>query len=804
MCRRPAGKQARGAWALLLAVFLIGGVGSACTTVDGVLLQPPPVDGTGAQGGDGDGDAMGDGDGDVAGDGDGDGSGGIGDGDATGDGDGDALPDGGVLDNCEVDPDVPGDPTCTRTNAETACYEGQCYVVECGATFRDCNLDPDDGCETPADSIEHCGACNQPCQRLGSTFDCVAGECIYQGCAEGFADCDDDELNGCEVETTTVRNCGACGTACAEPTMGTPACVEGACAIGECQDGFADCDGMLETGCEQSLSDVAHCGACDDACTPPGTSAGLCEQGQCRVGTCEADRFDCNGLGEDGCEATLDMPEHCGACGAACDLPNTATYICNAGTCEADTDGCSPGFGDCDGDPANGCEADLASLNHCGVCNEACAAEGAVTACTEGQCVVEQCEMGYALCGGDSCISLASNDDHCGTCNNACDTGAATPELCQGGVCSTVVCDPGTADCNNMTGDLCEQDLDVLTNCGACGVLCGPHENALSDCAGGTCSFTCAGSYRDCDGTEGNGCEVDIDMNLAHCGACDNHCGQLPGVDEATCGSGQCSITTCDTNRWDCNGNPADGCEVNFGQVATCGACDNDCTALPNTVNHGCNAGTCTFACADGFADCNDDPSDGCEANLADEATCGTCGNDCTALANTSGVACTAGACSNLVCTMGFDNCDMSVVNGCEESVQNVQSCGSCGTVCAPPNASDVSCPGGTCTIDTCEVGLGDCDNNTANGCETSIQNSSAHCGGCGMACEAGKVCNDGQCGCADDSQCANGETCCGGTCQNTAGRCQGAWCGFYQDVLQSQNCGGCGTVCGGGQLCCD
>lgn len=45
------------------------------------------------------------------------------------------------------------------------------------------------------------------------------------GCPEGYADCDGDPVNGCEIQTTNDQvNCGGCGATC----------IEGSCAGGDC------------------------------------------------------------------------------------------------------------------------------------------------------------------------------------------------------------------------------------------------------------------------------------------------------------------------------------------------------------------------------------------------------------------------------------------------------------------------------------------------------------------------------------------------------------------------------------------
>ena len=55
------------------------------------------------------------------------------------------------------------------------------------------------------------------CEGCGAAHStCVCGEtgAVYT-CNPGFADCDGNVLNGCEVNVwTSVMNCGACGTSC--------------------------------------------------------------------------------------------------------------------------------------------------------------------------------------------------------------------------------------------------------------------------------------------------------------------------------------------------------------------------------------------------------------------------------------------------------------------------------------------------------------------------------------------------------------------------------------------------------------
>lgn len=103
------------------------------------------------------------------------------------------------------------------------------------------------------------------------------------------------------------------------------------------------------------------------------TSAHLaCEAGTC---ACEASFGDCDGNPKNGCESDFRTSQAaCGACGNACD-----NGACVGGSCQ-----CSGSFADCDGKPENGCETDLASsVDSCGACGHGCLGGG----CDAGACM---------------------------------------------------------------------------------------------------------------------------------------------------------------------------------------------------------------------------------------------------------------------------------------------------------------------------------------------------------------------------------------------------------------------------------
>lgn len=297
--------------------------------------------------------------------------------------------------------------------ADTGCAGGPCVDAGCAAPpcptgFADCNGKANDGCETPLDTSSNCTACGLACTNAHGTTQCVGSagssenDACLPKCIAGYADCDLNPNNGCETDINTDSvNCGACGKACSAQG-GTPRCAGGLCGVSSCNPGFGDCTNS--GSCNQNLnSDPLNCGHCGHICSSahgtPSCNAGLCEI------TCQAGYGDCNANAsanaaapDDGCETTLNVPDgngsvpNCGACGAACTRRAYTTIdlaSCAKGTCARD---CLNGTGDCDNNRNNpactgsdcGCEVSLASnASNCGACGHACLG---------GACVNDACQ----------------------------------------------------------------------------------------------------------------------------------------------------------------------------------------------------------------------------------------------------------------------------------------------------------------------------------------------------------------------------------------------------------------------------
>ncbi|AKU97820.1 Tryptophan synthase alpha chain [Labilithrix luteola] len=321
--------------------------------------------------------------------------------------------------------------------------------------------------------------------------DDLVSYCPAQGCSGGMTTCPGSRF-ACDTDLTNdVNNCGSCGFNCASNLsfyhfqMG---CVGGQC-VPRCADGYADCNGSLDDGCETELGSDDNCTACGDQCLDP---AKPCNQNLfTNVTQC--------GCGASGglycwffCVDPTTDDGNCGGCFNACDpagdgspLADHTHFGCMNSECGHAK--CDSDHADCDGKATNGCEASLLSSEHCGACGHAC---------DQGQtCIINRmgdhecaCEAGKTLCGTE-CVDLLTNPRYCGDCLNDCSASAPWGSgigSCLYGSC-TYDCAEGRGDCNADLDDGCEANLlSDPRNCGGCGITC--DLAAGQPCVRGSCA----------------------------------------------------------------------------------------------------------------------------------------------------------------------------------------------------------------------------------------------------------------------------------------------------------------------------
>ncbi|MBN1774726.1 MAG: putative metal-binding motif-containing protein [Deltaproteobacteria bacterium] len=153
----------------------------------------------------------------------------------------------------DLDADTYGDAECFGTDCDDADP-----TVHPGAAETCNGLDED--CDTVPDNDATCAS--QP----NASVECVAGSCVAT-CLPGWLDCDTLPGNGCELATGAPDSCGTsctdvvdCGTL---PHVRETGCTDGACTIAGCAEAYAECNDVLDDGCELLLDDDYN--TCADA-----------------------------------------------------------------------------------------------------------------------------------------------------------------------------------------------------------------------------------------------------------------------------------------------------------------------------------------------------------------------------------------------------------------------------------------------------------------------------------------------------------------------------------------------------------
>jgi len=301
---------------------------------------------------------------------------------------------------------------------------------------------------------------------------CVLGACQSLMCQPNQPFCDETGVRVCSLDGTQSTLLVRCARDeyCDSATF---SCKKGICAPNQ-----PTCNGDIATVCNDDGSGYDM----------PGTDCKTLPDRQCVLGGCMCNPklADCDSIVENGCETKVSSDvDNCGTCGAKCSSNHVARRSC-AGVCNGT---CSTGYEDCNGDKlTDGCEVATSSdPQNCGGCNLPCSTNHVKPSCSSGTCS-GPCEANFADCNedkqADGCESNTRTDlQNCGGCGLACSTNHVKPQ-CSGGLCSGA-CAAGFADCNgDKQKDGCEIDTNSdPENCGKCGLVC-PDGQA---CNGGRC-----------------------------------------------------------------------------------------------------------------------------------------------------------------------------------------------------------------------------------------------------------------------------------------------------------------------------
>ena len=153
----------------------------------------------------------------------------------------------------------------------------------------------------------------------------------------------------------------------------------------------------------------------------------------------------------------------------------------------------------------------------------------------------EGCPGGQKPCNG-RCVPNTDPDFGCANANcNPCVIANATAHCGADGSCIVATCRGEFLDCNHDGDDAntdgCETDsAHDPKHCGGCDAKECSVPNGSAGCAAGHCAIAlCNDGFRDCNFVSRDGCEVDVDNDPANCQKCGMACGA-----DARCEAGMC------------------------------------------------------------------------------------------------------------------------------------------------------------------------------------------------------------------------------------------------------------------------
>lgn len=335
-------------------------------------------------------------------------------------------------------------------------------------------------CVDAMTSTAHCGGCGRPCT-LGET--CMSGTCVGAmdagtPCSSGYHLC-----TGSCASNLAVTTCGSLCSPCPAPTSGMATCDGTSCGF-VCNAGFHACGGSCVSNTSITSCGTTSCSPC--AAAPP-NAAPTCDGATCGF-VCDAGFHRCGSA----CVSNTSTAT-CGSTCTPCPTASNSVATCTAGTCGFV---CASSFADCNGVGGDGCEASLASNATCGSCANVCSGATPVCQLVSGSYTCTSgCPAGEANCGG-SCVILATDPRNCGACANSCAVPTNGASTCATSTCG-VTCNSGFHAC----GLACASNASTAS-CGTSCTSCpAPPPNATASCDGTTCGFICNPGYTLASGT---------------------------------------------------------------------------------------------------------------------------------------------------------------------------------------------------------------------------------------------------------------------------------------------------------------
>jgi len=335
------------------------------------------------------------------------------------------------------------------------------YVCTAGACAGACHPG-DKQCKTGGVIPQLCDDTGTWTDQTACGYQCdgATGKCIAAGCKDGVQ-------NGDETGRDCGGSCGGCAVGVTCKTNGdcvgpsSAHCSNGICAAATCTDGVQNGD---ETDKDCGGSCAADC-AVGQACVGNGDCA-LPVSGHCSNSKCIAAA--CNDGVQNGSETDKDCGGSCAAdcvTGSRCaGNADCASGVCLTSKCVT----CQPTTKQCVNTSVQTCSStgDWGNGVACSVAN------GTPNCTGNGVCGIASCSPGYADCGGgvaDGCETNLHLANACGTtCANriACSTSNGMPS-CPSGSC-VMACNAGFGDCSQTNNDGCETNVNVVAHCGAC------------------------------------------------------------------------------------------------------------------------------------------------------------------------------------------------------------------------------------------------------------------------------------------------------------------------------------------------